>query len=247
MSGHSKWSTIKHQKAIQDQKRGQVFTKLATAISFAVRQGGGITDPDSNFKLRLAIDTARAANMPKENIERAIDRGAGKGKDAQVMYEMVYEGFGPDGVGVIMTSVTDNKNRTQSMIKNVFSKHNGTSAQNGAVIHFFEHVGIITIPKTYSYDDVFTYALEAEALDVEDDGEQYSVYTDPHTLHDVLMFFKQKEIAVSDGNLGYRPRTTVALQHESEEKLIQLLEALEELDDVQQVFTNADFSTHETA
>src|SRR5579859_1825548 len=167
MSGHSKWATIKRQKGANDAKRGVLFTKLSNAISVAVRQGGGVADPNQNFKLRLAVDSARTANMPKENIERAIERVAGK--DGKVFDEVVYEGFGPGGVSVIVEAATDNKNRTTPEIKSLFEKNGGTLGQMGSVAYQFQLMGKITLQKREkTLDEIFMEAAELGARDVEE-------------------------------------------------------------------------------
>lgn len=243
MSGHSKWSTIKRQKQATDKKRGQVFTKLAMAIILAVRDGGGITDPENNVRLRLAVDRAKAANMPKSNIDRAVARGSGKLGAGEQLHEIVYEGFGPDGVGILVQVVTDNKNRTQSELRNVFNRGGGTIAGVGAVSHLFDPVGIITIKKTHSFDDVFEQALEAGVLDVEQGDEEFFVYTTRTNLHSAKEQLQNAGLTISDAVTGYRPKTATSVESHTEQKIVALLEALEDLDDVQDVFTNADFSS----
>lgn len=243
MSGHSKWSTIKRQKQHQDAMRGQVFTKLANAITMAVAEGAGV-DPTSNFKLRLAIDKARSANMPKDNIDRALARGAGKGKDGVELSEGLYEGFGPGGAAILATVVTDNKNRTQNTIRMVFDKGGGRLASTGAALHLFDQIGMVVVPTaSYSLDDVLSYAIEAGADDVVPEGEAYSVYTKPAALHAAGQYFAAKGIVVHEVSLGYRPKDTISLDHDVQEKLTKLLEALEDIDEVHEVFTNATFTS----
>lgn len=174
MSGHSKWSTIKRQKGANDAKKGQQFTKLSIAITLAVKQGGGIGDPNMNPKLRLAVDAARNANMPKDNIERAIERASGK--NASEMTEVLYEGFGPGGISVIVEAITDNKQRTTPEIKSIFDKNGGTLGVQGSVGYQFEQKGQITVGKNgHSFDDVFLIAVEQGADDVEDIEEEFVI------------------------------------------------------------------------
>src|SRR5258708_2782024 len=181
MSGHSKWATIKRQKGTNDEKRGAVFTKLSKAITIAVKQGGGIPDPNQNFKLRLAIDSARNANMPKDNIQRAIEHAAGK--QADTLEEVVYEGFGPGGISIIVEAMTDNKNRTTSEIQNIFNKNGGNMAQMGAVAYQFQQLGrIIVAREGKSVDDIFLEAADAGALDVEEADNEVFIYTKPSDL-----------------------------------------------------------------
>src|SRR5579883_2068871 len=171
MSGHSKWATIKRQKGANDAKRGVLFTKLSNAISVAVRQGGGVADPTQNFRLRLAVDAARNANMPKENIERAISRASGK--DAKAFEEVVYEGFGPGGISVIIEAATDNKNRTTPEVKSIMEKNGGTMGQMGSVAYQFQLIGRITLQKgEKSLDDIFMEAAELGAQDVEEGEDE---------------------------------------------------------------------------
>jgi YebC/PmpR family DNA-binding regulatory protein len=177
MSGHSKWSSIKRQKGINDQKRGKTFTKLSMAITIAVKQGGGIADPDSNFRLRLSIDAARAANMPKDNIERAIHRATSK--EAGELHEVTYEGFAPGGVSVMVEAFTDNPMRTTSEVKSIFHKAGASFGQPGSVSYQFKHVGEIIVTKngTNSFDDIFAIAVESGAEDLEDAGDEVFIYT----------------------------------------------------------------------
>ncbi|MCL4397460.1 YebC/PmpR family DNA-binding transcriptional regulator [Patescibacteria group bacterium] len=227
MSGHSKWATIKRDKGANDAKRGAAFTKLGNAISIAVRQGGGV-DPNFNFRLRLAIDKARAANMPKENIQRAIDKGAGKGEGA-ALTEAVFEGFGPGGAAVIVEAVSDNNTRTASEIRNLFNKHGGNLGTPGSVSYLFTRVGEI---EADNGEAVFEKAVEAGALDVEDNF----VYTSPEDLHQV------SEALGKSGSLVFRPNKETMVEvadEETKSKLNNLLEALDSLDDVQEIYVNA--------
>lgn len=239
MSGHSKWSTIKRQKASQDQKRGQIFTKLATAIAIAVRESGGNTDPNSNFKLRLAMERARSANMPKANIDRAIARGAGKERENEQLSSIVYEGFGPASIGIIVEVITDNKNRAQSEVRSVFTKAGGQVAQSGAVSYLFEHVGLITVEYSGGTDDALELALTVGADDVMCEDSEAVFVTKPEQLHHVTELLKEQSMVISDSVLGWRPLQLIEIPETKKQSIISLLETLDDLDDVQAVYSNA--------
>lgn len=219
MSGHSKWSTIKRQKGAADAKRGNVFTKLSNVIAIAVREGGG-GDPDSNFKLRLAIEKARAANMPKDNIARSIDRGLGKGEGAN-LEQAVFEGFGPGGVAVIVETITNNTTRTAAELRNVFEKNGGHLAGQGAVSYMFIRVGGIE-------NETFEKAVEVGALDFEDG----ILYTKPEDLH------KIGQVLGKTGSLVFRPNKETMVTVSDPEKLDNFISLLHDLDDVQEVYAN---------
>jgi len=241
MSGHSKWAQIKRQKGAADIKRGQIFTKLANGIIIAVRQGGGVADPEANFKLRLAVDRARSFNMPKENIERAISRAKGKSGGVELS-EVVYEGFAPGGVAVIVEAVTDNKQRTAAEIKNTFEKSGGTLGTPGAVSYQFKQEGCITIKKDgKSLDDILLIAADAGAEDVEDSDDTACIYTQPQELQHVKEELLEKSFAVSDAELTRRALNTVPISDRATaEKTLSFMEKIEELDDVQKVYSNFD-------
>lgn len=238
MSGHSKWSTIKRQKGAADIKRGQTFTKIANAISIAVREGGGIGDASSNFRLRLAIDKARAANMPKENIERALRRAWGK--QAAELEEVVYEGFAPGGASVIVEAATDNKLRTTSEVKNVFDKSGGTLATPGAVSYQFAQKGLITVRKDgKTLDDIFLLAADKGAEDVEEAGGEVLVYTKPDELSKIKEDLSKEGITVAEAELTRKPITLVSVNDkDTAQKILAFMEKLESLDDVQKVYAN---------
>jgi len=241
MSGHSKWSTIKRQKGKSDAKRGQEFTKLSIAITLAVKQGGGVTDPNGNFKLRLAVDRARAANMPKDNIDRAIQRASGAGLGD--VEEYLYEGFGPGGVAVIVEAVTDNKQRTFSALKNLFDKSGGVLGSSGSVAYLFERGGVITVQKNgKSADELLAKGIDAGVEDMEEAGEQVVYIVAPAKLYETKKNLEEQGVSVESAELVYNPVTQVAVESGLRVKLEDLLEKLEELDDVQQVHTNLDFS-----
>lgn len=237
MSGHSKWSTIKRQKGAQDQKRGALFTKLSNAITVAVKQGGGIGDPDSNFRLRLAVDAARAANMPKENIERAISRASGKG--AELVVEQVYEGFGPGGFSVIVEALTDNTNRTSPEIKSLFEKNGGNFATPGAVSYQFEPKGELVLKKDRSIDDVFLLAADSGAEDVSEQDDVFLVYTKPEDLSRVREQLAGQNLAIENASIIRKPTLMKEFDSEEEQqRAVSFLEKLEDHPDVSDVYAN---------
>ncbi|GIW61846.1 MAG: putative transcriptional regulatory protein [Patescibacteria group bacterium] len=242
MSGHSKWSTIKRQKGANDAKRGQLFTKLSNAIMLAVKEGGGISDPNGNPRLRLAIDAARSANMPKENIERAIERALGK--TANEVTEVIYEGFGPGGFSVIIEAITDNKQRTTPEIKSIFDKNGGSLGVPGSVSYQFVQKGEISIGKNgRSLDEIFLLAADAGAEDVEEREEEIIVYTTPEKLAQVRDTLQQAGITVLRAELTRRPIVYTPITDPAIiEKIVPFMEKLESLDDVQKVYANYDIS-----
>lgn len=238
MSGHSKWSTIKRQKGANDAKRGLAFTKLSNAITMAVRQGGGITDPNGNFRLRLAIDAARAQNMPKDTIERAIERGSGK--NATEMFDVVYEGFGPGGFSVIVEAITDNKQRTTPEVKSIFDKNGGTLGVPGSVSYQFAQKGQIIVSKNgTTLDDIFILAADHGAEDVEETNDEIIVYTLPEDLGKLRLELEKAGLTVQSAEIMYRPIVMKELLAESEvNKAVAFLEKLDDHDDVQKVYAN---------
>ncbi len=237
MSGHSKWSTIKRQKGAADAKRGQAFTKLSNAITLAVKQGGGIADPDSNFKLRLAIDRARSMNMPKDNIERAIDRAKAGSKEA--FDEVVYEGFAPGGVAIIVEAATNNKNRTTSEVKNLIEKNQGSMGSQGSVNYLFTRRGELIVPKNgKSADDIMMVALDEGLEDIEEEDEVFFLYTSPENLMRVKNVIESAGYTTENAELVYKPSTTVELDEETYKKVESLMNKIEEHDDVQKVYSN---------
>lgn len=240
MSGHSKWAQIRRQKGAADIKRGQAFTKLANAITIAVHQGGGIADPDANFRLRLTIEKARQANMPKENIERAIQRAIGK--EGGGLEEAVYEGYGPGKVAVMIDVATDNKQRTASEIRNVFEKGGGVLGSKGSVSYLFVNVGQISVPKKdKSADEIMLTAIDAGAQDVEETTETVEIYTKPEDLNKVKEAIRKQGLEIVSAELEMKPQTTVAItDSETAQKVLSFVERLENLDDVQRVFANFD-------
>lgn len=242
MSGHSKWSTIKRQKGATDAKRGQVFTKLGNVITIAVREGGG-GDPASNFKLRLTIDQARSANMPKENIERAIERGLGKGQGAN-LETVIYEGYAPGKVALIMEAATDNKNRTTPEVRGVLERAGGTFASPGAVSWMFADSGLITVEKAgKNFDEVFETAVDAGAQDVEDAGDMVEVFTKPAEVEKVKGELLKKGLSIKSAEIFKKPTTLQKVESaDAAKKVLAIIEKLEELDAVQKVYANFDIS-----
>lgn len=238
MSGHSKWSTIKRQKGLNDQKRGKTFTKLANAITISVKQGGGIGDPSTNVRLRLAIDAARSANMPKENIDRAIKRASGK--EAGDLEEVIYEGFAQGGVSIIIEAATDNSMRTTSEVKSIFHKAGASFGQPGSVSYQFKHIGRIIAKKgNKTFDEAFSLIAESGAEDIEEVGDDFFVYTEMHSLAKTRDILVQNGFEIIEADLIREPITTVEVTDESKlEKLENFINSLEEEDDVQKVYTN---------
>ncbi len=236
MAGHSKWANIKHRKEAQDNKKGKIFTKIARELTVAAKIGGG--DPASNSRLRLALDKARAANMPKDNVERAIKKGTGEGND-QVFEDITYEGYAPGGVGILVKTLTDNRNRTIMEVRTVITKRGGSMAEAGSVAWQFENKGIIEVPvSACSEDDIMNYALEAGAEDVVTDGDIYSITTEPSEFENVKKHLESNNIQIDFAELSMKPKTTIDVEGEAAKKLIALVEALEDLDDVQEVYGN---------
>jgi YebC/PmpR family DNA-binding regulatory protein len=237
MSGHSKWSTIKRKKAATDAKRGQMFTRLAREITLAARDGG---DPNMNFTLRLAIDKARAANMPKDNIERAIKRGTGelKGED---LFEVMYEGYGPNGIAMLIQVVTDNRNRSIAEVRRVFNRRGGNVSEPGAVAWQFKRQGYITLAgEGQDGDQIFELALEADADDVIFGDDLIEVFTTVEAFQGVKEALEGAGIAMDSAELSYFPDMPVALAESDALQVMGLVDALEELDDVQQVYSTLD-------
>ena len=240
MSGHSKWSTIKRQKGAADAKRGQLFTKLAREISVAAR--AGLPDPDANFRLRLAVDRARLSNMPKENIERAIQRAAAGGAGDNYD-EVYYEGYGPGGTALMIHTMTDNRNRTVGEVRALLTRGGGTLAENGSVAWMFDHVGLIEIePDGNDPDEIGLVAIDAGASDVQVEDGTVEVFTEVQDLHRVQEALKTAGYHVVSAQPTMRPKTLVDPDPDATIKTIRLIERLEELDDVQEVFTNLNVS-----
>jgi YebC/PmpR family DNA-binding regulatory protein len=235
MSGHSKWSTIKRQKGVKDAARGALFTRLGNAIAVAARAGA---DPDMNFSLRLAIDKAKMSNMPTANIQRSIDRGAGKLGGAQIQ-EVMYEGYGPGGVAIMVECATDNLNRTYPEVKLAFSKHGGRTAEKGAVAFQFSHKGMIRV--VGSGDDLLMQAIDAGAEDMQEEEGESVIYTDPKELAKVRDALHSQNVKILEAELTYVPNTTVEVtDKDTAGKIIRLMDALDEIDDVTNTHVNFD-------
>jgi YebC/PmpR family DNA-binding regulatory protein len=238
MSGHSKWSTIKRQKGANDAKRGALFTKVAREVAVAARQGGG--DPDANYRLRLAIEKARSINMPAENIKRAIEKATGGG-DADQFEEIVYEGYGPGGVAVLVEAATDNRNRTAAEVRSMFAKAGGQLAGSGAVAWQFEPRGLITVPQDGSdADEVALAAIDAGAVDVDTDADPMEIYTEPGGLEAVRKALEAAGVAVEGAESAMIAKQTVTLEADKVRQALRLVDLLEDLDDVQRVTANFD-------
>jgi len=238
MSGHSKWHSIRHKKGALDAKRGKLFTKLIKEITVAARLGGG--DPESNPRLRTVIQKAKEANMPKDNIEKAIKKGTGE-LEGYNLEEVVYEGYGPSGVAIIIDAMTDNKNRTTAEIRSILSKNGGNLGENGCVSWIFENKGVITVSADkYDENTVMEVALEAGADDIKQEGDVWEIITEPENLNDVSESIKERGIEVQMADVMRIPKTTVKLDEKNAEKVLSLLEKLEDNDDVQRVAANFD-------
>ena len=239
MSGHSKWSTIKRQKGVTDAKRGALFTKVAREISVAARQGGG--DPDANYRLRLAVEKARSVNMPSDNIKRTIDKATGGG-EAEQFEEIVYEGYGPGGVALLVEAATDNRNRTAAEVRSIFTKTGGQLAGSGAVAWQFEPRGLIAVARNgVDPDEVALAAIDAGADDVDtDDPETIEIYTSPADLERVRLALDSAGIAVDSAENTMIAKQTVELDSTKARQALRLVEMLEDLEDVQRVTANFD-------
>jgi len=240
MSGHSKWSTIKRKKGAEDAKRGKIFTRVAREITVAAREGGG--DPSTNPALRLSIDKARAANMPKDNIERAVKRGTGELEGGQ-LEEVIYEGYAPHGVALLVKCLTDNRNRTLSEVRRVFNRSGGNLAEAGAVAWMFDTRGYLTVARdNLDPDDIFMMAIDAGAEDIEVSDEFVEVYTQPGDLHVVREGLIESGLTIEEAELSQVPKTMMSLGEKETLQIMNMIESLEELDDVQQVYSNLDIS-----
>lgn len=236
MSGHSKWSTIKRQKGVKDAARGAVFTKLGNAIAVAAKSGA---DPAMNATLAMAVEKAKKASMPIANIQRSIDRGAGKLGGA-IIEELALEGYGPGGIAVIVECATDNRNRTLAEVRTAITKHGGTVAESGAVAFQFDRKGIIRIKKSGDDDADQLAAIDAGAEDVFDEDDLWAIYTEPKQLHIVRQALQAAELEVESAELAYVPKQTVEISGEQTDKVMKFMDALDELDDVVNVFANFD-------
>lgn len=240
MSGHSKWANIKHKKARSDEKRGKEFTKIAKEITIAVKTGGG-SDPDSNAKLKLAIQKAKGVNMPNENISRAIKKGAGD-MDSETFEEIIYEGYAPAGVAVMLEIATDNRNRTAPDIRHLFSKHNGNMGEAGCVSWMFKRVGLLVVDKEQcplAEEDLILVALELGADDVRDEDETFEIISGPEVFMEVKEGLEKEGLTFSEADLVMLPENTIEITDvDTAARIIKLVDLLEDHDDVQRVYTN---------
>ncbi|WP_372790852.1 YebC/PmpR family DNA-binding transcriptional regulator [Paraconexibacter sp.] len=238
MAGHSKWAGIKHKKAIVDARRGKLFTKLARHITVAAKAGGG--DPDGNPALALAIQKAKDASMPKDNIERAIQRGTGEGADAASYEDVLYEGYGPGGVALLIEALTDNRNRTGSEVRHMLSKHGGSLGEPGSVAYLFDKQGVIVVDgEQYSEDDLMI-AIDAGAEDIATDDDVLEVLTEPSSLTPVRAALEEAGIELQSAEVTYRPKTRIEIDEDTAAKLMRLIDVLDDNDDVGEVHANFD-------
>ena len=239
MSGHSKWSSIKHQKGVTDARRGQLFTKLTREIIVAAREGG--SNPETNFRLRLTVQKARDNNMPQDNIERAIKRGSGEIEGA-ILVELVLEGYGPGGTAILVQALTDNRNRTLQDVRNIFSRNGGNLGESGCVGWLFDLKGLIRVDTNdLDAEELALQAIDAGAEDVNIEDANMEIYTKPEELEAVRRALEQKNIPVASAELSTMPKTTIELEEKAALQTLKLLDKLEELDEVQNVSSNANF------
>ena len=237
MAGHSKWANIKHRKARQDASRGKVWTKVIREITVAAKDG---PDPNDNPRLRLALEKANAANMPKDTIKRAIEKGSGTGETGQ-LEEIVFEGYGPGGVAILVETMTDNRNRTVSDVRHAFSKFGGNLGTDGSVSYLFKKFGLIHINKEFSEEKLMELVIESGAIDITNEEDFFEVTTEPNDFNKIIDIFKQNDIKYLNAELTLRAETLVCLDNEMSEKVLNIMEFMDDLDDVQEVHTNAEF------
>lgn len=239
MSGHSKWATIRRKKGALDAKRGKLFTKLIKELTIAAREGGG--DSAGNPRLRLAVDNAKAANMPADNIERAIKKATGE-LEGTTISELTYEGYGPGGIALLVEVATDNKNRTVAEVRHLFSKHGGNMGESGSVAWMFEKKGVISLPKqNKSEDDILEIVLNAGAEDLHTEDEFFEIQTDVESFEPVRKALLDNNLSLDNASLQWIAKNTINIAGENAEKMMKLIEGLEDCDDVQNVYSNADF------
>jgi YebC/PmpR family DNA-binding regulatory protein len=245
MSGHSKWASIKHKKAAQDAKRGKIFTKIIREMSVAARIAGG--DPEANSRLRKAISEAKAVNMPADNIKRAIMKGTGQ-LEGSAYEEVIYEGYGPGGVAIYVEVLSDNKNRTVSELRHIFSKNGGRIGESGCVAWMFKRKGYIVVEKAKASEDaLLNIVLQSGAEDLREDGSNYEIITPPESYEAVVDALKKSSTEISTSTLGYIPQNYVKLEGKHAQQLLRLMEELEDHDDVQNVWANFDIDEAEIA
>ena len=237
MAGHSKWANIKHRKARQDASRGKVWTKVIREITVAAKDG---PDPNDNPRLRLALEKANSANMPKDTIKRAIEKGSGTGETGE-LEEIIFEGYGPGGVAILVETMTDNRNRTVSDVRHAFSKFGGNLGTDGSVSYLFKKLGVIHINKDYSEEILMENVIESGAQDFSEEDDFFEVTTDPNQFNKVIDFFKENDVQYINAELTLRADTLVDLDQDMSEKVLNIMEFMDDLDDVQEVHTNAEF------
>ena len=237
MAGQSKWANIKHRKARQDASRGKVWTKVIREITVAAKDG---PDPNDNPRLRLALEKANSANMPKDTIKRAIEKGSGTGETG-ALEEIIFEGYGPGGVAILVETMTDNRNRTVSDVRHAFSKFGGNLGTDGSVAYLFKKLGLIHISKEISDEDLMDLVIESGANDYTEEEDFFEVTTEPNDFNNVLEIFKKNEVKYINAQLTLRAETSVNIDHEMSEKVLNIMEFMDDLDDVQEVHTNAEF------
>ena len=237
MAGHSKWANIKHRKARQDASRGKVWTKVIREITVAAKDG---PDPNDNPRLRLALEKANSANMPKDTIKRAIEKGSGTGETGS-LEEIIFEGYGPGGVAILVETMTDNRNRTVSDVRHAFSKFGGNLGTDGSVAYLFKKLGIIHIDKGFSEEKLMELVIESGAIDFTLEDDFFEVTTEANDFNNIIDFFKNNEVAYINAQLTLRAETLVNLDQEMSEKVLNIMEFMDDLDDVQEVHTNAEF------
>ena len=237
MAGHSKWANIKHRKARQDASRGKVWTKVIREITVAAKDG---PDPDDNPRLRLALEKANAANMPKDTIKRAIEKGSGTGETGQ-LEEIIFEGYGPGGVAILVETMTDNRNRTVSDVRHAFSKYGGNLGTDGSVAYLFKKLGIIHINKDFSEEQLIEIVINSGAIDFTDEEDFFEVTTEANDFNKVIDIFKENDVKYLNAELTLRAETLVNLDQDMSEKVFNIMEFMDDLDDVQEVHTNAEF------
>ncbi len=245
MSGHSKWHSIKHKKAAADAKRGKLFTKIIRELSVAAREGGG--DPEANPRLRKAVLDAKAVNMPADNIKRAIMKGTGQ-LEGTSFEEVKYEGYGPGGVAIFVEALSDNKNRTVSELRHIFTRNGGRIGESGCVSWMFKRKGYVVVEKEEAAEDkLFEIVLASGAEDLRDDGSNFEIITPPEKYDAVVEALKENSVEIAASNLGYIPQNYVKLEGKQAQQLLRLMEELEDHDDVQQVWANFDIPEEEIA
>ena len=237
MAGHSKWANIKHRKARQDASRGKVWTKVIREITVAAKDG---PDPNDNPRLRLALEKANSANMPKDTIKRAIEKGSGTGETG-ALEEIIFEGYGPGGVAILVETMTDNRNRTVSDVRHGFSKFGGNLGTDGSVAYLFKKLGLIHISKDISDERLMDLVIESGANDYAEEEDFFEVTTEPNDFNNVIEKFKKNQVEYINAQLTLRAETSVNIDHEMSEKVLNIMEFMDDLDDVQEVHTNAEF------